>query len=175
MLRKLTKRERIAIYALSGVVCLFIAFRFFVFPSIDKRERLERTLQVKAESLEEMIALKSEYSAINQRAKLSRMRLENRKKDFTLFSFLDRLTGVAGIKERVTYMKPSTSVQKDSPYKISKVEMKLQSLTLEQLTTYLHMIETSKNMVYIKRLSILKAGSTEGFIDAVIQVEAVEK
>ncbi|MBW2556557.1 MAG: hypothetical protein JRE07_06575, partial [Deltaproteobacteria bacterium] len=134
-----------------------------------------RALQVKAESLEEMIALKSEYSAINQSANLSRMRLENRKKDFTLFSFLDRLTGVAGIKERVTYMKPSTSVQKDSPYKISQVEMKLQSLTLEQLTTYLHMIETSKNMVYIKRLSILKTGKQEGFIDAVIQVEAVEK
>ena len=72
-------------------------------------------------------------------------------------------------------MKPSTSVQKDSPYKISQVEMKLQSLTLEQLTTYLHMIETSKNMVYIKRLSILKTGKQEGFIDAVIQVETVEK
>ena len=72
-------------------------------------------------------------------------------------------------------MKPSTSVQKGSLYKISQVEMKLQSLTLEQLTTYLHMIETSKNMVYIKRLSILKTSKPEGFIDAVIQVEAVEK
>jgi len=175
MLRKLTKRERVAIYGLSGVVCLFIVIRFIVFPSIDKRDRLKRVLQVKAESLEEMIALKAEYSALNQRANLSRMHLENRDKDFTLFSFLDRLTGVAGIKERVTYMKPSTSVQKDSPYKISQVEMKLQSLTLEQLTTYLHMIETSTNMVYVKRLSILKTGNQEGFIDAVLQVEAVEK
>jgi len=175
MLRKLTKRERVAIYGLSGVVCLFIIIRFVVFPSIDKRDRLKRVLQVKAESLEEMIALKAEYNTLNQRANLSRMRLESRKKDFTLFSFLDRLTGVAGIKERVTYMKPSTSVQKDSPYKISQVEMKLQSLTLEQLTTYLHMIETSTNMVYVKRLSILKTGNQEGFIDAVIQVEAVEK
>jgi len=175
MLRKLTKRERVAVYGLLGVVCLFIVIRFFVFPSIEKRERLKRALQVKAESLEEMIALKSEYSAINQTADLSRMGLESREKDFTLFSFLDRLSGVAGIKERVTYMKPSTNVQKDSPYKISQVEMKLQSLTLEQLTTYLHMIETSKNMVYIKRLSILKTGKQEGFIDAVIQVETVEK
>ena len=175
MLKKLTKRERVAVYALSGVVCLFIVIRFVVFPSMDKRERLKRALQVKAESLEEMIALKSEYSKVNQRGKLSRVRLENRKTDFTLFSFLDRLTGVAGIKEHVTYMKPSTSIQKDSPYKISQVEMKLQSLTLEQLTTYLHMIETSKNMVYIKRLSILKTGKQEGFIDAVIQVETVEK
>ena len=56
-----------------GLSACLLLFRFFVFPSIDKRERLKRALQVKAESLEEMIALKSEYSTINQRANSSRM------------------------------------------------------------------------------------------------------
>jgi general secretion pathway protein M len=72
-------------------------------------------------------------------------------------------------------MKPSTTVQKNSPYKVSQVEMKLQGLTLQQLTTYLYMVETSKNMIYVKRLSIVKTGKQEGFIDAVLQVETVEK
>jgi len=72
-------------------------------------------------------------------------------------------------------MKPSTSVQKNSPFKISQVEMKLQGLTLQQLTSYLHMVETSKNMANIKRLSISKTGKQEGFIDAVLQVETAEK
>ena len=175
MFKKLTKREKYTIYALSGVIFLFILIQFIVFPSIDKRKRLKRTLQVKEDALLEMIALKSEYDAIEKRTNLAKVSFENREKGFTLFSFLDRLTGKARIKEYVTYMKPSTTVQKNNSYKISQVEMKLQGLTLQQLTTYLHMVETSKNMVYVKRLSISKTGKQEGFVDAVFQVETVEK
>lgn len=175
MVKKLTKREKYAIYALSGVIFLFILFQFIVFPSIDKRKRLERTLQIKEDILLEMMTLKSDYDAIEKRTSLAKVRFENREKGFTLFSFLDRLTGKARIKEYVTYMKPSTTVQKNNSYKISQVEMKFKGLTLQQLTTYLYMVETSKNMVNIKRLSISKTGKQEGFIDAVLQVETVEK
>jgi len=122
-----------------------------------------------------MTALKSEYNTIKKRTELSKLRFEKREKGFTLFSFLDKLTGKAGIKNHVIYMKPSTSVQKNSPFKISQVEMKLQGLTLKQLTSYLHMVETSKNLANIKRLSISKTGKQEGFIDAVLQVETAEK
>ena len=174
MARKLTRREKYSIYAASGVICLFVLIHFIVFPTVGKRERLKRTLQVKTKILEEMIALKSEYDAINKKTDLSKVHFAGRETGFTLFSFLDKLTGEAGIKDHITYMKPSTSVQKNRPYKISKVEMKLQGLTLQQLTSYLHMVETSKNMVRIKRLSISKTGKQEGFIDAVLQVETSE-
>lgn len=68
-------------------------------------------------------------------------------------------------------MRPSTSKPKDSPYEISQVEMKLQSITMEQLTTYLHKVETSKDIVFVKRLSVSKDSKQEGFINAVLQVE----
>jgi len=175
MVKKLNKREKYAIYALSGAIFLFILIQFIVFPSIDKRKRLRRTLQVKEDALLEMISLKSDYDAIEKRTNLAKVHFKNREKGFTLFSFLDRLTGKARIKEYVTYMKPSTAVQKNNSFKISQVEMKFKGLTLKQLTTYLHMVETSKNMVHIKRLSISKTGKQESFVDAVLQVETVEK
>jgi general secretion pathway protein M len=175
MLTKLTKREKYAVYAMSGAVLVFIIIQFIVFPSFDREKRLKRELQAKSEALREMIVLKSDYGEIEKRTHASSVRFANREKGFTLFSFLDRLTGEARIKEYVTYMKPSTTVQKNSPYKVSQVEMKLQGLTLQQLTTYLYMVETSKNMIYVKRLSIVKTGKQEGFIDAVLQVETVEK
>ena len=175
MIKKLTKRDRYSIYALSGAILVFIVIQFIVFPSIDKRKRLKRELRVKTNTLSEMIALKSDYGEIEKRTHASSARFASREKGFTLFSFLDKLTGEARIKEYVTYMKPSTTVQKNSPYKISQVEMKIQGLTLQQLITYLYMVETSKNMVHVKRLSIVKAGKPEGFIDAVLQVETVEK
>jgi general secretion pathway protein M len=84
------------------------------------------------------------------------------------------LAGEAGVKDHVSYMKPTTKVQKNSPYKISRVDMKLDAITLEQLTTYLYGVETSKNMVDIKRISISKKDKKQGLLTAVLQVETVE-
>ena len=169
----LNRREKYAVVICAGFICLFVFVQFFLFPYFDKRERLTRALQVKTKALADMRALKSEYDAIQQSADMSKASLSKRDKGFTLFSFLDKLAGQTGVKEHITYMKPSISGQKESSYKISSVEMKLQSVSTEQLTAYLYMVETSRNMVRIKRISILKTGKHEGFIDAVLQVETL--
>ncbi len=168
---KLNKREKYSVYIVSVFICLFILIQFIVYPIIDKRELRSRTIQVKTKILEEMLTLKSEYEAINKKAELSKVRFAKREKGFTLFSFLDNLSGKADIKDNITYMKPSTSVQKDSQYKISLVEMKLQAVTLDHLTSYLHMIETSGKVVNINRLSISKTGKQEELLDVILQVE----
>jgi general secretion pathway protein M len=54
------------------------------------------------------------------------------------------------------------------------VEMKLDGITLKQLTTYLHGVETSKNMVDVKRISISKKDKKQRLLTAVLQVETVE-
>jgi general secretion pathway protein M len=173
-LKNLNKRERYAVYAASGLIAFFILIKVIISPVIDKRERLTRTLQAQTKTLEEIRILQSEYGIIRERAGISKKRFEARKKDFTLFSFLDRLADKSGIKNHITYMKPSTSAREKSGYKVSKVEMKLQSITLKQLTSYLHGVETSKNAVSIKRISIVKTGIKEGYVTAVLQIETVE-
>ncbi|MGW8326162.1 MAG: hypothetical protein ACWGNI_10630, partial [Desulfobacterales bacterium] len=82
MLKKLTKREKYAIYALSGAVVLFILIQFIIFPTIDKRKRLKRTLQIKENLLSEMINLRSDYDAVEKRTNLAKASFENREKDF---------------------------------------------------------------------------------------------
>jgi general secretion pathway protein M len=52
--------------------------------------------------------------------------------------------------------------------------MKLDDITLQQLTTYLYSVETSKNMVLVKKLSISKKEKSQGLIDVILQVETVE-
>ena len=173
-LKNLNKHQKYAVYAASGLIALFILIQVIISPIISKRERLTRTLQAKTKTLEEMRILQSEYSIIKEKALTYKKRFEARNKDFTLFSFLDRLADKSGIKNHITYMKPSTSARGKSGYKVSKVEMKLQSITLKQLTSYLHGVETSKNIVSIKRISIVKTGIKEGYINAVLQIETVE-
>jgi general secretion pathway protein M len=135
---------------------------------------LKKSLQDKAVVLEEMRRLQSEYSELTQKAEVSKALFSRREKGFKLFSFMDQLAGEAGIKDQISYMKPTTKVQRDNPYKISRVEMKLDGITLKQLTTYLYGVETSKNMLEVKRISISKKDKKQGLLTAVLQVETVE-
>ena len=173
---KLNRREKFSIYTAAVALFVFVLVQFYVFPLIDMRKRLKSNIRIKTHMLGQMLALQSEYEAITRKARLSNSRVAKRQKGFTLFSFLDMLAGETKVKDHITYMKPSTSTQKNSPIKISKVEMKLQAITVKQLAAYLHRVETSKNIVTVKRLSISKTGKEkeEGFIDAVLQVETFE-
>ena len=85
------------------------------------------------------------------------------------------LAGKTNVKSQIAYMRPTTTSQKDSPYRLSRVEMKLQGITMAQLLAYLHGIETSRDMIAIKRLSISKGEQRADLINTVFQVETLEK
>jgi len=171
---KLNKRERYAILAATGVIGIFLIVQFIIGPFLDRTEQKKQMLQVKGAMVEQMQQMKADYESLTQKANISKSRFRNRQKGFTLFSFLDRLAGEAGIKDRISYMKPSKKVEKNSPYVISTVEMKLEAITLEQLTNYLYGVETSENMVDIKKISISKKDVKQGLLTAILQVETVE-
>jgi general secretion pathway protein M len=156
----------------AGFNGIFLIFQFMVFPLIDKRERLQRALLANTRSVGEIQTLAATYSSIKRQSETARKRVSEKKVGFTLFSFLDRVAGKTRLKDRIAYMKPSTSAPKNSPFKISTVEMKLQAITLEQLVSYLYKVETSENAVHIKRISIVKTGKNRGLITAIMEIES---
>jgi general secretion pathway protein M len=164
-LKNLSTRERYAVYLATVVVSIFVVIQLMVFPVLDKRKSLKKQLKAKTAELEQMIELKTEYDAIKGKSKSFDRRTKRSKKGFTLFSHLDELAGKAGVKDNISSMKPSSSD------KISRVEVELQAITMEKLSKYLHMVETSMELVFIKRLSITRKGKQEGSINAVLQVE----
>jgi general secretion pathway protein M len=173
-LKKMNKRERYVIYAALCITGLFVIIQFIIAPFFEKKDRMKNSIHAQIAMLEEMQQLQSEYERLQNNVQISEARFAHRTKGFTLFSFLDRLAGESGIKDRISYMKPSKTAQRDSAYKISRVEMKLDAVTLEQLVNYLHGVETSGNMVDIKKLSITKADKKQGLLSVVMQVETVE-
>lgn len=174
MKAKLNKREKYAIGAAAAFICLFIITQFVFSPMIDKRDRLRRLIDIQTKTIAEMEALRAEYDAVVKHINVSKNRLAKRQKGFTLFSFLDELAGKTGIKNKIKYMKPSSTSQKDGSLKLSLVEMRMDAVTLKQLTAYLYSIETSENSVFVKRISISRADKLPGAIDAVLQVETYE-
>jgi len=172
--RKFSRREQAGLAAAVTVIFFFILIKMIFTPVVHKKYRMKKSLSAKETELTEMIALKTEYDVLKRSSELSERTFLKRDSGFTLFSFLDNLAGSAGVKENISYMKPTTTKKPGSERKKSTVEMKLQGITLNQLTIYLHGIETSKNMIFVKRLSISKKGKQDGFITVVLQAETFE-
>ena len=173
-LKALNKRETYIIYFASTLICILFLIEFIVLPVVDKKKRLERVLQVKIKTFEDMTALKSQYDHIRLKNRVYKGQYGKKEKDFTLFSFLEKHADQTDIKDHITYMKPSSSVHKNTNQKVSSVEMELKGITLNQLVDYLHAVESNENNIIISKLSIIKTGKNAGFINSILHVDAFE-
>jgi general secretion pathway protein M len=175
MALNINKREKIAVVAAACAIFIFILLQFLVFPLFDKRERLSTMLSARQQELVEIRLLQAEYRQTHEKINRAQRFLKARQPGFTLFSFLETLAGQTGVKSHIAYMRPNTTVVKESPYRLSMVEMKLQEITMSQLLAYLHGIETSRNMISVKRLSVSKGERKTDLINAVFQVQTMEQ
>jgi general secretion pathway protein M len=173
MLKNLSKREKIAVTAAAVVIIVVALAQYVITPILNEHKLLKRNIRIKTQAVKEMRMLQTEYNNLARKTEQAKHRFANRKKDFRLFSFLEKLAGEAGVKSNITNMKPSTSTSTDASYTISKVEMKLQAVTLNQITAFLHKVETTGNMVVIRRLSLSRTGKKKPYIDAILQVETI--
>ena len=171
----LQPRDRIAVLIAGVVLFVFLIVQLVIFPAIDQRDRLKRTIEANASALEEIKQLKTEYEATTRNTRDMGNQLKRRPGNFTLFSFIDKLAGKSGIKSNIEDMKPSTANLKNSPYTLSLVEMKISSLTMDQLTQFLHGVENNESLVWIKRISIQKGEKNVGLINTTLQVETVQQ
>lgn len=171
----LQPREKIIVAAAGIVLVGLILARLVIFPIIDRGDRLRNQIRSQTDALAEMQRLKAEYEATTRFNRGMEQQLKQRPRNFTLFSFADRLANQSGIKQNIVYMKPSTSNLKNSPYSLSMVEIKLNTLTMHQLTTFLHGIEDPTQLVWVKRLSITRDDKQEGLINSVVQVETLQQ
>ena len=166
---KLGRREKILVSLAAFCIAVFVLFQFIIFPFFDRREVIGRGIEAKRDGLKEIVKLRSEYESYKRGADGIQRYLRSRMKSFTLFSFLEQAAGKARVKDHIEYMKPSAS-RTNGRFKESMVEMKLDKISLKQLVDYLYLIESPKNIVSIKRISIRDSKSAPGYLDAVMQV-----
>jgi general secretion pathway protein M len=171
---QLNRREKIGLVAAAAVILVVGLVELVISPVSAYVNRLDRTLAAQSAALAEMQRLTAQYESLRADSEAQQARLNQRQKGFTLFSFLDRTAGQVRLKDRIAYMKPSADPIKDTPYRLSRVEMKIQAVSLPQLVGFLHRVETAPEAITVKRLSITQTGKEERLIDAVLQMETFE-
>ncbi|MBN2061311.1 MAG: hypothetical protein JW882_12935 [Deltaproteobacteria bacterium] len=166
---KLANREKYFVSIAAGIIFAFLFLQFLAVPFFEKRNRMRRSIEAMEKDIVEMVLLSGEYRNLKQESQNVQGLLAGRKKGFTLFSFLENAAGEAQVKENIKYMKPSIS-EGIGEYKESMVEMRLEELNLKQIVSYLNRIESSGDLVVVKRISIQGNKMKKGYIDAVLQV-----
>lgn len=166
---KLDKREKLIVAIGIGFLLLFVILQFGISPYITAREKLDRSINRKQAELVELKALQQEYQNLKEQAGGIKEKLREREANFSLFSFLDAQATAAGIKELISYMKPSV-IETDGELQESVVEMKLQQISLKQLVEFLKGIESPEKSVFVKRLSIQESGKEQGLLEVIMQI-----
>lgn len=173
-LAKLNKREKYIVFGIGTLLVLFIIVQLIIRPLFARNDRLKGQLRNLTVAMNEMHKDRAGYEGLQVTTRSSSARFNQRGKGFTLYKFMNRLAGETGIKANIKSMKPTTTEQKGSRYKVSRVDMRLESITLAQLTDYLHRVETSANMINIKKMSVTKKEDKEGLLTAILQAETLE-
>jgi general secretion pathway protein M len=170
---QLSRRDKKSLVILSGFLIVYSLFHFIIHPVVSKKSRMEKALIKKSGELEEIMKLKAEHQSLKASSALSDGDIRRRKEHFTLFSYLEEISGKAGVKENISYMKPSSSEQKNTAHKLSVVEMKLQAVPLDKLAGFLYQVETTEKSVSVTKIAITKENK-DGTLSAVLQIETVE-
>lgn len=168
----LSKREINVLIAGITFVVLFFGYQFGIVSIIEKRDNLNRILDEKQSAIENMVLLQQKVAAVSNSFDAKTQALATRKKDFSLFTFLDSQAQLSGVKENVAYMKPFTKELEGSPYTIATVKIKLKEVYLKELVKFLYLIESSKNGVGITSFSLSKTGKNK-MLDAVIETQTL--
>ncbi len=170
----LSRRDRSALMIGGILLLVFAVVQLVLFPLLDKRKRLEKTITTRAREVQEMQAMQQQYDQLHEKSNSLEKQLSKRTAGFSLFSFLEKMATQNMIKDHIAYMKPS-SVTGEGMLKQVLVEMKIQTLGLKQLVAFLEHIESPENVVAVKRISIQENKKVKGTLDVIIQVISIDR
>jgi general secretion pathway protein M len=166
---QLTQRQKITLLAGLVFVAAALALQFALFPYLDERQRVKRAIAGGERTLRELSNLGAEYGVLRQRSEEIRRVIERRPPGFALFSYLEKRAGDGGVKSSVKSINPLKSMPAGA-YEETAVEMRLDKLTMKQLTDFLYLVESREELVRVRKMSLGKMKESPEYLSVLIQV-----
>jgi len=170
---KLDKKQRYIVAGAAAFVLVALILELVIFPLWDANAKIRQTLQINQKKLDEVIKLDAEFAG--QEAKIARIKkvMSSRTADFSLFSYLEKKAIQAGVRGNIKYMNSSKGTQ-SAAFEESLIDMKLDKITIKQLSDFLYYAESSADLVRIKRITVIKMKESPEYLSAQLQVASVQ-
>jgi general secretion pathway protein M len=161
----LSDREQWALKIGVLALLIFLVLEFLLFPLDNRVKRLETSVRTKEKDLTELSTIADKYKRLPQPSSMGRSG-----EAFNLFSALESQVAKSGLMEKIEYMRPG-AMQLDNAREEKWVEVKVNRVTLKEMTSLLYNLESFGRGVFIKRLSARKDGD---YLTLILQPAAVE-
>ncbi len=168
--RNMQPRERLFIGGAGAALLIFLLFKLAMDPMLKRSADLDRQIVTAQRQLSELRTMQEEY--LRQKSVVDSINGQLKKQqNFAIFSRLEELAGQTGIRNKILHMKPTVSTPSEM-YNEESVEVKMEGVTLEQLVRYLHQVESSPQLLKIKRLEVKPRIDNRQILTATFRVSA---
>ncbi len=170
---QLTTSQKRTVTAGLVFAAVVLLSQLIVVPYFDARQKVRGAITASEKAFRELTAMGVEYGVLRQRSEEIRRVSERRPPGFTLFSYLEKRAGDAAVKTNIRSLTPMMSTPAGA-YEETAVEMKLDKLTMRQLTDFLYRVESPEEMIRVRRLSVVKMKESPEYLSALIQVSTYQ-
>lgn len=158
--------------ALVGLA-LFIVGQFIVLPFFHAKERLQKKIIAKGKEYAELLPLSAQISA--QAPQKKGLPTTEGPDSFALLSFLEEAAVKAAVKSKITYMQPLASDEGPQNSTERHVELKLATISLDDMVRYLAIIESRPGQVLVWRLTVQQGEADKKMLDVTMDIASFLK
>lgn len=170
---QLARRERRLVLGGAAALAAALAYLLGLQPLVTRNRDLDRLIAQKEREYAEVIRLGEEYRQARARLDSIEQRLGRSGQEFQLLSFLEGLAARTGVRDRIAYMRPQPSAGAGR-FREQAVELRLDAVTINQLTQFLSQIAEAPQGLRVKRLSVVTRYDNASRLDVVVQVAAYQ-
>jgi len=153
---RLSSRERTLVALAGGAMTVILVYTLIWQPIEDARMELGKRIQTKQHELVEMQQMREHYLDLLNQFELRQKIIERADPHFSLFPHIEStVSQVLGGRDKIASMNPQN---KDigGAYREESVELKLNGISLQQLTDLMYKIEKGAQPLRLTRLQIKK-------------------
>ena len=170
---KLDANQKKLIAGAGILVLIALILEMAVFPFWEAKTKLTKAIQSNQKKLTELNRLDAEFTL--QAASMARIKsaLASRGADFSLFAYLEKKATQANVRGRIKQMNSSPGVKSIS-LEESLIDMKLEKITIKQLTDFLYYVESPVDLVKVKKITINKMKESPEYLNAQLQISSFQ-
>lgn len=170
---KLDAKQRKLVAGAALFVLFALMMELAVFPFWEAKKKLDRSIDVNQKKLTAVKKLSEESNRLESKISAIRRTSSLRGPNFTLFSYLEKKATQANVRGRIKYMNSSRGTQSGA-FEESLIDMKLDKMTVKQLTDFLYYAESPADLVRIKKISINKMKENPEYLSVQLQISSIQ-
>jgi hypothetical protein len=157
----------------TAFVVIVLILEFAIFPFWEAKDKVRQSIAANQKRLNEMIMLDEEFT--RQEVKIAKIKrsMAARPADFSLFSYLEKKATQVGVLGNIKNMNSSRGGQ-TANYEESIIDIRLDKITIKQLTDFLYHAESPAEQVKIRRITVSKMKESPEYLSAQLQIASLQ-